>query len=122
MTESVDDLRYDWPVDVLHYESRMFLGLSMQEGVGVAAVAGLILMQTSSLPLGLGAAVIGYLLVKRFEGLGDRNLPAYLVDRLTYAARSHEVTLPVILPGGGQESVVITDLDGGLIAEVGGLE
>ncbi len=48
----VDDLQYDWPMNVLGYESRALLGMSMQELLIVALPAVFLLMLTESLPLG----------------------------------------------------------------------
>ncbi len=47
----VDYLQYDWPMNVLGYESRALLGMSMQELLIVALPAVFRLMLTESLPL-----------------------------------------------------------------------
>lgn len=118
-TMRVDDLQYDWPVDVLHYESQLFLGLSFQD-VLIVAMPAVIPLLLGKLTLGLIGAVIGYLLVRKFEGLGERNVLLYLFARLQTQAREHTVTLPLILPSEQIETVVITDLDGNEIARIGG--
>ena len=60
----------------------------------------------------------GLLLVKRFDGLGDRRLPEYLLARLRHRFNRHPITLPRILPA-GTGSFDITDLDGNLLARFG---
>jgi hypothetical protein len=57
-------------------------------------------------------------MVKRFEGLGDRSLPEYLLSRLRHHYNHHPVTLPRILPP-GKGSYEITDLDGNVLANFG---
>ena len=114
----IDDLQYDWPVDVLHYESKLFLGLNFQE-VLVVAVPSVLPMLFGHFAVGVVGAVLGYLLVRKFEGLGDRNVLAYLLARLRALVQEHTVTLPLILPSEQVETVVITDLEGNEIARIG---
>ena len=117
----VDDLQYDWPKNILAYESRGFLGLSLQELLIVALPAVMVSAFLGNLVLGMVVAVISFLLVRKFEGLGDRNLIAYLLARLQHLAqKEHQVNLPLILPAGQQEDFVITDLDGEEVMRVGG--
>ena len=120
-TPHIDDLQYDWPVDVLHYESKLFLGLNFQD-VLIVAVPGVLPMLFGHLAVGVVGAVLGYLLVRKFEGLGDRNVLAYLLARLQAQVQVHTVTLPLILPSEQVETVVITDLEGNEIARIGGIE
>ena len=109
----VDDLQYDWPVNILTYESRVFMGLSLQELLLISLPAVLILILLGSPILGGLAAVISFLLVRKFESLGDRNIIFYLLARIRHnAQKEHVITLPVILPSGEQSAFVITDLDG----------
>lgn len=114
----VDDLQYDWPVDVLHYESKLFLGLNFQD-VLIVSVPGVLPMLFGYLAVGVVGAVLGYLLVRKFEGLGDRNVLVYLFARLQAQVQEHTVSLPLILPSEQVETVVITDLDGNEIARIG---
>lgn len=116
----VDDLQYDWPVNILTYESRMFLGLSLQELLIVALPAVMILMVMGNLILGGIAALLSFLLVRKFEGLGDRNLIFYALARVQHnAQKENRVALPMILPGGQQDAFVITDLDGEEVMRIG---
>jgi hypothetical protein len=111
----VDDLQYDWPVDILHYESKYLLGLNLQDLMFVA-LPGIGPMLFNRLGLGVVGAVLGYLLVRKFEGLGDRNVLAYLLAK----TQDQTVTLPLILPSDQVETVVVTDLDGNELARIGG--
>lgn len=117
----VDDLQYDWPKNILTYESRSFMGMSLQELMMVALPAVIVIAFAQNLILGLMVGVVSFLLVRKFEGLGDRNLIAYLLARLQHMAKQeHQVNLPLILPGGQQEEFVITDLDGEEVMRIGG--
>ncbi len=115
----VDDLQYDWPVDILHYESKYLLGLNLQDLMFVA-LPGIGPMLFNRLGLGVVGAVLGYLLVRKFEGLGDRNVLAYLLARLLAKTQDQTVTLPLILPSDQVETVIATDLDGNELARIGG--
>jgi hypothetical protein len=114
--ENVDDLQYDWPANVVSYDTRYFLGLSMQELMLIAGFGiGALLINLFLAPVG---AVLGFLMVKRFEGLGDRRVPQYALAYLLYRARDRTVTLPRLLPT-EEIQVTITDMDGNLIASFG---
>ena len=116
----VDDLQYDWPKNILTYESRSFMGMSLQELMIVALPAVIVIAFLQNLILGLITGVVSFLLVRKFEGLGDRNLIAYLLARLQHLVQQeHQVNLPLILPGGQQEEFVITDLDGEEVLRIG---
>lgn len=115
----IDDLQYDWPVDILRYESKYLLGLKLQDLV-LVAIPGMIPIMFNKLVLGVVGAVVGYLLVRKFEGLGDRNVLAYLLARLLANAQDQTVTLPLILPAGQVETVIVTDLEGNELARIGG--
>ncbi len=115
----VDDLQYDWPVDIVHYESKYLLGLNLQDLMFVA-LPGIIPMMFNRLGLGVVGAILGYLLVRKFEGLGDRNVLAYLLARLLAKTQDQTVTLPLILPSAQVETVIVTDLDGNELARIGG--
>ena len=117
----VDDLQYDWPKNILNYESRTFLGMSLQELIIVTLPAVMVIAFMGNIILGLIIGVISFLLVRKFEGLGDRNLIAYLLARVQHMVQQeHQVNLPLILPGGQQEEFVITDLEGEEVMRIGG--
>lgn len=118
-TPRIDDLQYDWPVDILRYESKYLLGLKLQDLL-LVAIPGMIPMLFNKLALGVVGTVVGYLLVRKFEGLGDRNALAYGFARLQALAQEQTVTLPLILPAAQVETVIITDLDGNELARLGG--
>jgi len=117
-TGNVDDLSCEWPVDVLHYETRYFLGLTLNELIAIAIpTIGLLLV---SPVLGVLAALLGLLMVKRFDALGERSLLAHLVARSLYARRdSGTVTLPLILPQGKEAEMIITTWDGEEVMSIG---
>ena len=113
---SVDDLQYDWPPNVLRYEQRFLFGLTVTDLLVVAGC--MILPMMVHVLLGLIGGLAGLLMVKRFDGLGDRRLPEYLLARLRHRFNRHPITLPHILPA-GTGSFDITDLDGNLLARFG---
>ncbi len=115
--ESVDDLSYELPLDVLHYETRYFLGLTMNELL-IVSVPAIGLMLLAGIPAGVLTALTGLLLAKRFEALGGRSLPVYLVARLRHIRRRDTVVMPLILPSGGGE-VVFTTWEGEEIMRIG---
>jgi hypothetical protein len=114
--QSVDDIQYDWPPNVLRYEQRFLFGLTVTDLLVVAGC--MILPMMVHVLLGLIGGLAGLLLVKRFDGLGDRKLPEYLLARLRHRFNRHPITLPHILPA-GTGSFDITDLDGNLLARFG---
>ena len=116
--ESVDDLSYDWPPDVLHYETRYFLGLTINELL-ILALPALLLTILVGIPAGAVAALLGLLALKRFEAFGGRSLPLYLFARLRHARRRETVMLPLILPRGEGE-LVITTWDDEEMMRIGG--
>lgn len=113
---TVDDLQYDWPPNVLRYEQRFLFGLTVTDLLVVAAF--LILPMMLHVLLGLLGGIAGMLLVKRFDGFGDRRLPEYLLARLRHRFTRREVRLPRILPA-GKGGFEITDLDGNVLAHFG---
>jgi hypothetical protein len=100
--QTVHDLSYEWPPNLTQYESRIFLGLAAHE----ATAAGFAFLLTIGLVrsgagvvLGAVAAVAVLLLVKRWERLGNRSLPVYLVARGLERRQETELELPLILGG-----------------------
>ena len=63
--------------------------------------------------------VTALLLELKLEALGNRRLPEYLLARLQHRLHTPTVMLPLILPA-EQDTIVITDLDGNEIAQIGG--
>jgi len=114
--QSVDDLQYDWPPNVLLYEQRFLFGLTVTDLLVVAGC--MILPMMVHFLLGLLGGLVGLLLVKRIDGLGDRRLPEYLLARIYHRFNRKTVTLPRILPA-GKGSFEITDLDGNVVAQFG---
>ena len=114
--QSVDDLQYEWPPNVLRYEQRFLFGLTVTDLLAVAGC--MILPMMIHVLLGLLGGIGGLLLVKRFDGLGDRRLPEYLLARLHHRFNRQAITLPRILPA-GSGGFEITDMDGNLLARFG---
>jgi hypothetical protein len=114
--QSVDDLQYDWPPNVLRYEQRFLFGLTVTDLLVVAGC--MILPMMAHFFLGFLGGLGGLLLVKRFDGLGDRRLPEYLLARIYHHFNRQTVSMPRILPA-GKGSFEITDLDGNVVAQFG---
>lgn len=114
--QSIDDLQYDWPPNVLRYEQRFLFSLTVTDLLVIAGC--MILPMMVHILLGLLGGLVGLMLVKRFDGLGDRRLPEYLLARLRHRFNHSPVTLPRILPA-GKGSFEITDLNGNVLARFG---
>jgi hypothetical protein len=114
--QSVDDLQYEWPPNVLRYEQRFLFGLTVTDLLVIAG--SMILPMLIHVVLGMLGGLAGLLMVKRFEGLGDRRLPEYLLARLRHHFSHRPVTLPRLLPS-GKGSYEITDLAGNVLASFG---
>ena len=115
-SQSVDDLQYDWPPNVLRYEQHFLFGLTVTDLLVVAG--GMILPMMAHFLLGLLGGLVGLLLVKRFDGFGDRRLPEYLLARIYHHFNRQTISLPRILPA-GKGGFEITDLDGNVVAQFG---
>ena len=112
--DDLSDLVYEWPVDVLHYETRYFLGLTLNELLIISLPAIALLMAyrwlgAAALFLAVLAAGTGLLLLKRFDTLGGRSAISYLVARAAHSRRpDRSVRLPLILPPEGGAIVIET--------------
>lgn len=110
-TLSVHDITYEWPVNILRYEGRVF-GLNIIE-IGIVLVGFFVpitLLGTSVVGLGISVSVIAMLLVcvRRIERLGNVTVPVYLWKRLQYQREPRMVVLPLIM---GTEATRITIYD-----------
>ena len=115
--QTVDDLSHEWPPDVLRYESRYFLGLTLNEMLMIA-IPGVALLLAGGFILGVLGFAGAFLSVKKFEALGGRRFPVYVVARLLHARRNSALTLPLIMPTGG-EAVMVTTWDGEEVLRIG---
>ncbi len=115
--QSVDDLQYEWPPDILRYEQRFLFGMTVTDLLVIAGA--MILPMLVHVLLGLLGGLCGVLAVRRFEGLGDRRLPEYLLARLGHRFARQAVVLPRLLPP-GKGGYDITDLDGKVLASFSG--
>ncbi len=104
-------MQYQIPPDVLHYEPRLFLGLTAQDMmvIGMAAIFGIqkfgILGGVLSALLAFGAAV-------RFSRFGNRSVLVYLGLSLFHRYRPQAIVMPRVLPDGGEVRMTLYDLDG----------
>ncbi len=110
------DLQYPIPPDVLHFEPRYWFGLSAQDLV-VAAFPALLAMNTLGLAPGVLVGVLAVLLLRRLDSLGGRSVPVFLVQRLWYLRRPHEVEMPIVLPP-ERAAMVIEDWSGQGVARI----
>jgi len=121
---NINDIHYDWPIDILHYETRYFLGLSLMELMIIAlpAVGVALLLQKMlglfSIVLGAILAVAIFFCVRRWAGLGDQTLIAYAFFSLKTLMRNEIVSLPIIYPATGMDEIRIEDLDGNLVTTI----
>jgi len=115
----LDDLQYDWPPNVLVYDTKFMLGLNMYEMLAVA-LAALLLFQ-----LGIVAGLVGgaltLLLVRQYESLDNRRVHEYALAWVQFRLTRSSVTLPDLLPSQEME-VVIRDLEGQEVLRMGSAE
>ena len=123
---SVDDLRYDWPPNILSYETRFWGGLTLPDMMGAAVPVMLVLSRAQGvggLVLAVLAGVVGFLVVKKWPGLDNRNLPGYLVARVIHRIQKPRVEMPLIMPRGGRKTkVTVRDWSGNVVARMRGDE
>lgn len=93
----LDELHYQLPPDVLHYEPRYYFGLTATDLVIVALPSILVIAVWAIVP-GLITAVIGIALLKRFDDFGNRSAPVYFIQKWQYNSRQRKVAVPLILP------------------------
>ena len=101
MSDKKEELHYQIPPDVLHYEPRFFFGLSATDLL-IAAMPAILLIATVGIFPGILAGALSLSLLKRFERFGDRSLPVYYFQRWRYNTVEREVVLPLIIPSEAQ--------------------
>lgn len=117
--ENVDELQYEWPQNVLSYERRFWFGLTAND-LMVSTVLGILLFPIHPLMIPVGA-LVGLLLSIRIEPLGNRRIPAFLVEYLKHRFNRQPVILPLVLPADkGEDEFLITNSAGEEIARIGG--
>ncbi|HID89403.1 MAG TPA: hypothetical protein EYP52_06810 [Anaerolineae bacterium] len=116
----LDELVYEWPVDILHYEPKIMGGVTFYELVGAAVgflLPTLLMQSIAGLVLGVVIAAAVLLTIKKFDALGGRSFPLYVIARIRAARERRQVELPMIVSGGGGR-VVVESWDGEPIMEV----
>ena len=121
--ESVDQLRYEWPDNILGYETKLTAGLTLQEIiVGILPFLACVFLIGGwvGIVLGLLAGAASFMSIKKLDALGGRSPVAYALARLLYAQSSPAVQVPLIVPSGDQ-GLVIENWIGETIMTVGGV-
>lgn len=95
--ESQDDLTYTLPPDIIHYEVKYFLGFSLNELL-IAATAAISVMMLLSAIVGLVVGAIMLVLLRRYEGLGNRTLVVYVLAIVWRRLRTVRVEAPRTFP------------------------
>ena len=118
MSEKIhlDDLQYDWPPNVLVYDTKFMLGLNVYEMLAIVGAA-LFLFQFG-IVVGLVGGGVTMLLVRPYEALDNRRVHEYALAWLRFRLTRHAVTLPEILPSQAME-VVVRDLEGQEVIRMG---
>ncbi len=113
---SRDELRYEIPPDVLHYEPRYWFGLTANDLLFAAFPAMLVSYAVHPV-VGILLGVLTALSLRRLDGLGGRSLPVYLWQRMRHLRRPRPVEMPLVLP---PERVVmrIEDWQGNVVAVI----
>ena len=119
----VDDLKYQWPENILDYETKFWMGLTLTDLLGAVLpfvmVTALTPAGAVSLALGVVAGLVGLLAVKKFDKFGGRGLIPYLAARLIHSYRQPLVDLPMILPRSGYEAVDVSTWGGESLISMG---
>lgn len=114
-------LQYSWPTNLTEYEAKVFAGLTAVEAIG-AGLGFLIPLATiqsiSGLFVGIAAAAMVLLCIKRLDNLGGMALPVYLARRAWEARRSESLELPLIM-GGESGRVEIESWEGETLMVLG---
>ena len=105
-----DELNYQVPPDILHYESKYFLGFGMSE-VMAGLIVGMLFMLGNSPVTGLIAGAFTLVAMRRYDGLGNRSVVMYLGAWIWYRWRPQNVIMPRTLPPGAAR-LEITSWDG----------
>ena len=119
--ESVDDLRYEWPDNVLGYETKMWGGLTLQEMLAAIApfmVCVFVFRGLAGIILGAICGLGALMSVKKLDALGNRSVVVYLFARVVYNARRAVIELPLIMPV-GNEALVVESWKGETLMTVG---
>ena len=119
MTEkitSMEDLTYEWPPNIGHYEAKVLAGMTMYEAMA-GAMGFLIPVAVLNAPLVVSAicGVVAFTFVKRFERFGGVALPVYLFYRFQ-ASRSNEILELPLITSGTHGTVEIEDWEGETVA------
>ena len=97
MKSDLQEMSYQIPPDVLHYEPRYVFGLTATDLL-IAAMPAVLLIATVGVLAGALAGLGSLSLLKRFDRFGNRSLPVYVFQRWRYNRMERPVTLPLVLP------------------------
>lgn len=124
---SVDDLTYEWPQNILKYETRFWGGLTMVNMMAMAMpfMGAMMLLDQMGKPVlglvaGAFAAATGLMVTKPFEGMGGVSLPVYIWRRVIGGRQNPIIEMPLIMPMEAREQFIVETWDGDVIMEVGG--
>jgi hypothetical protein len=97
--DSPSDLEHPWPLDIFHYETRFFLGFKIEEllMLSLPLIGGLMWLGVVGAVIG---TALGFLLMKRFESMGNRSVISYLAARFKASRQTEDVMLPLVMPEG----------------------
>jgi hypothetical protein len=120
---AVDDLRYEWPENVLGYEVRYWGGLTLTDMIAglLPFVLTMMLLPASVLGLVVGAVagLAGLVSVKKFDRFGRRSVITYAFARIAHARSAQSVELPIIIPRSGFEEVSVRTWGGEQLLSMG---
>ncbi len=126
-SNDVDELTYEWPSNILKYETKFWAGLTITHMLAMALpflLITLIFNQTGhpaiGAVLGVVGALAGLLVTRPFEKFGGMSLPVYLTRRFVDARQRPIIEMPMIMPSTGDEQIIIETWDGEAVMELGG--
>jgi hypothetical protein len=115
MTTTMEELTYEWPPHVGHYEARL-AGFTIVEAV-VGAMGFLMVVAVGGhVMVALMVGAVSLLFVRKLERLGGVSLPIYLFYRLQAAYSQETLELPLITAQTHSGMVVSESWDGNTVA------
>ena len=118
MNRRLQKIVYEWPPNLTQYEATIFMGLSTTEAVGggIALIAAVMLIPHKVVGgvVGVLAALLVVLALKKMERLGNISIPVFLWKRWRASRNPRQVFLTEIIGARGG-AVHLEDADGHIL-------
>ncbi|MHC1730440.1 MAG: hypothetical protein AB9888_00180 [Bacteroidales bacterium] len=114
----IDDLVYDFPPNIMGYTQKSFFGLSINQLIILALPA--LFLSFIHIALGVIGAIVGVLLMRKFDAIGARTVPEFVFARIKHIQiQKQEIVIPKFFPGVGANQVKLLDADGNEVVSLG---